>query len=336
MFPVFFSRPLPLKSRLKAALKTFSNTVHFPRKTLFIEYFFIFGWLKERSIMEMTASITSHKQEIESGARFEFGENWSRFLALLNEDRIIEAENSLKIMLGLKEGETLEGKSFLDIGNGSGLFSLAARRLGARVHSFDYDPKSVACARELKRRFFAVDGNWTIDEASALDKDYLKTVGQFDVVYSWGVLHHTGQMWPALENVVDLVKPAGKLFIAIYNDTGSQARRWMWIKKKYNNIPHFLRSPFAALMVLPQEGKSFTQALLSLKPGDYIKTWTEYDRSRGMNRWRDIIDWVGGYPYEVAAPDEIFDFYHKRGFDLSKMRCGGVGLGCNEFVFTRK
>jgi len=282
--------------------------------------------------MEMTGSLASHKEEIESGARFEFGENWSRFLALLNEDRIREAEKSLQDMLG---AESLAGKSFLDIGSGSGLFSLAARRLGARVHSFDYDPKSVACARELKRRFFADDLNWTINEASALDQGYLKTLGQFDVVYSWGVLHHTGEMWQALENVVELVKPAGKLFIAIYNDTGSQAARWKTIKKTYNNLPRALRSPFAALVMLPEEAKNFTKAMLRARPGDYTRTWTQYDKSRGMNRWRDIIDWVGGYPYEVAAPDEIFGFYHARGFDLNKMRCGGVGLGCNEFVFIK-
>ncbi len=50
--------------------------------------------------------------------------------------------------------ETLAGNSFLDVGSGSGLFSLAAMRLGAdRVHSFDYDPQSVGCTKELKRRF---------------------------------------------------------------------------------------------------------------------------------------------------------------------------------------
>ncbi|HEV7644721.1 MAG TPA: class I SAM-dependent methyltransferase [Pyrinomonadaceae bacterium] len=281
----------------------------------------------------MTGTLASHREEIESGTRFEFGENWTRFLALLNEDRIAEAENSLRKMLDV---ENLEGKSFIDIGSGSGLFSLAARRLGARVHSFDFDPKSVACTRELKRRFFADDLNWTINEASALDKEYIGTLGQFDVVYSWGVLHHTGQMWQALENVTALVKPRRKLFIAIYNDTGSQAARWTWIKKTYNDLPRSLRAPFAALMILPEEAKNFTKAMLTLKPGDYIKSWTAYDKSRGMNRWRDIIDWVGGYPYEVATPDEIFDFYRERDFELDKMRCGGVGLGCNEFVFTKK
>ena len=144
--------------------------------------------------------MTAHyeqEMELESERRFEFGRNWRRFLSTLDEERIHEAEKSLLSML---EVETLQDRSFLDIGSGSGLFSLAARRLGARVHSFDYDPESVACAQELKGRFFAGDADWTIERGSVLDADYIKRLGQFDIVYSWGVLHHTGAMWRALEH----------------------------------------------------------------------------------------------------------------------------------------
>jgi 2-polyprenyl-3-methyl-5-hydroxy-6-metoxy-1,4-benzoquinol methylase len=277
-------------------------------------------------------SMGRHSNEVARGERFEFGENWSRFLTTLNNERIREAEDSLRFML---ETESLEGKSFLDIGSGSGLFSLAARRLGARVHSLDYDPKSVSCTAELRRRYFPDDPAWTIEEGSALDAEYLNSLGLFDVVYSWGVLHHTGEMWQALENARKPVKPGGRLFIAIYNDTGSQAARWKWIKKTYNRLPRSLRPAFALLAVAPDEIKTASRALLTLRPGEYIRRWTAYDKNRGMSRWRDIIDWVGGYPYEVATPDEIFDFYRTRGFILTKLKCGGVGLGCNEFVFLR-
>lgn len=276
--------------------------------------------------------MSSHAIEIAQGERFEFGRNWVRFLALLDDERIARAEESLKQML---EVESLAGKSFLDIGCGSGLFSLAARRLGARVHSFDYDPQSVACATELRRRYFLGDERWAIEEGSALDTDYLRRLGAFDVVYSWGVLHHTGQMWRALDNAQLPVAAGGKLFIAIYNDTGSQSARWKWIKRTYNELPGFLRTPFALLTIAPSEAKSMLRSLLMMRPGEYIRSWTTYDQNRGMNRWRDIIDWVGGYPYEVARPEEIFDFYRARGFTLTKIKCGGVGLGCNEFVFVK-
>lgn len=283
-------------------------------------------------VTEVTTEKSLHAEEVSRGDRFEFGKNWSQFLSLLNDNRIAEAEKSLKQMLDVQD---LAGKSFLDIGSGSGLFSLAARRLGARVHSFDFDPHSVACTTELRRRYFPDDVSWTIAEESALNKDYLKSLGEFDIVYSWGVLHHTGQMWQALDNAQLPVKSGGKLFIAIYNDTGSQTVRWKWIKRKYNELPKMLRAPFAALVIAPEEGKTLLRALLALRPQQYVRSWTSYDQSRGMNRWRDIIDWVGGHPYEVARPEEIFDFYRERGFTLTKLKCGGVGLGCNEFVFVK-
>lgn len=278
-----------------------------------------------------TSVADAHAREVAGGARFEFGENWARFLRVLNDERIDAAAQALQQMLELPR---LDGLRFLDIGSGSGLSSLAARRLGARVHSFDYDPQSVASTTELRRRYFPGDLDWTIERGSALDAAYLRGLGTFDIVYSWGVLHHTGRMWDALENAVIPLQPAGRLFIAIYNDTGTQARRWHAIKRTYNRLPQQLRAPFAVLVSLPEEAKSLARAAAKLRPGEYVRTWTQYRRRRGMSRWHDIVDWVGGYPYEYAKPEEIFEFYKARGFRLAKMKCGGVGLGCNEFVFV--
>src|SRR5215510_3021041 len=265
--------------------------------------------------------------------RFEFGKNWSRFIALVDEDRIAKAANSLRQWL---EVDDLEGKSFLDVGSGSGLYSLAARRLGARVHSFDYDSHSVACTAELKRRYFPRDLNWTVEQGSALDADYLRSLGTFDVVYSWGVLHHTGQMWRALDNVQGSVEPGGKLFIAIYNDTGSQSTRWRLAKRVYNRLPRPFRLPFALVVMAPSEAKSALRALATFRVREYVRSWIQPRPERGMSRWRDIIDWVGGYPYEVARPEEIFEFCRARGLALTKMQCWGFCLGCNQFVFARE
>ncbi len=286
----------------------------------------------------MSATMTNdsisaqHSSEVAAGERFEFGKNWAAFLAVLDDERIATAVESLKTML---EVDSLEGRSFLDIGSGSGLFSLAARKLGARVHSFDFDSSSFACTQELRNRYFPNDPNWRVEQGSALDADYVASLGKFDVVYSWGVLHHTGEMWKALENAVIPTTAGGKLFIALYNDTGSQARRWHWIKKTYCRLPGVLKTPFAVAVSAPDEAKKIASSLVRLKPSEYIHSWTRYKNGRGMNRWHDIIDWVGGFPYEVATVDEVFEFYKKRGFTLTKVTTGGVGLGCNEFVFER-
>lgn len=269
------------------------------------------------------------QQEIAAGERFAFGENWRRFLALLDDSRISRAEESLRNMLGVSD---LKRKSFLDLGCGSGLFSLAARRLGARVHSFDYDPQSVACACELRRRYFTGDTQWTIEEGSALDRDYLARLGKFDVVYSWGVLHHTGAMWQALESAAALVAHGGKLFIAIYNDQGHISERWRAIKRTYNRLPRGMRFLVTIPVLVHLYWRRTLKDFLRLRP---FETWRNEGKGRGMSPWRDLIDWVGGYPFEVARPEAIFDFYFRRGFTLTRLVTCGGSLGCNEFVFLR-
>lgn len=270
--------------------------------------------------------MSNHAIEVQQGERFGFGANWMRFLSVLNDERIEEAKSSLKRMLNI---ESLEGKTFLDVGSGSGLFSLAARMLGAKVYSFDYDPQSVACTAELKRRYFPGD-DWVVESGSVLDKDYLSRLGQFDVVYSWGVLHHTGSMWEALGNVAPLVKPEGQLFIAIYNKQQFISAYWVIVKRLYNrswpivqstlNMGYFLF--FAAQLFIADVLRGINPTLRYKGVG-----------SRGMNVYRDVVDWVGGWPFEVATPEEIFRFFRKRNFSLSELvTCGGKH-GCNEFVF---
>ncbi len=267
--------------------------------------------------------------EAGQGKRFEFGENWSQFLTVFDHKRVVIAERSLKDML---EVDNLSGKRFLDIGSGSGLFSLAARRLGASVHSFDYDPQSVACTTELKRRYFPDDARWTIEEGSALDAEYLASLGKFDVVYAWGVLHHTGAMWQALENVSFTIAPDGQLFISIYNDQGRASRYWKAVKQLYNRLPRGLKFIVLWPIFVVQWARPMLRDLLRGKP---FYSWRNYGSQRGMSAWRDVVDWVGGYPFEVAKPEEIFEFYREKGFLLTRLKTCSGRHGCNEYVFRR-
>ena len=251
--------------------------------------------------------------------RFAFGVNWSRFLDTITDERIKGAEKALKDMLQIVN---LTEKNFLDIGSGSGLSSLAARRLGARVHSFDFDPMSVSCTKELRKRYFPTDSNWIVDKGSVLDTGYLKSLGQFDIVYSWGVLHHTGAMWQALENVCSLVRPGGQLFLAIYNDQRWISSYWSFIKLIYNKYPRF-RGIVILFHVPYLYGLRYCYRILTGRRR----------LERGMSLWHDMIDWLGGYPFEVAKPEEVFEFCSKHGLILVKLKTCGGRHGCNEFVF---
>lgn len=253
--------------------------------------------------------------------RFEFGRNWKNFLSSLSDESIKSAEQSLQSMLGLKE---LTGKTFLDIGSGSGLFSLAARNLGAKVHSFDFDESSVSCTSQLKSTFYKEDNNWTICHGSVLDTTFMYKLGLFDIVYSWGVLHHTGDMWSAMENASDRVDKNGSFFIAIYNDQGLKSKYWKFIKYLYVNMP-WTRPIWIIFHTIYPAGPSF---LLKKIIGARIP--------RGMNFWHDLKDWLGGYPYQVASREVIINFLTIKGFKLERLVSCGNKLGCNEFFFKKK
>lgn len=260
--------------------------------------------------------------------RFSFGKNWQVFLRTINEERIRIAERSIADFLNMVD---LKGKSFLDIGCGSGLFSQAAFNLKAkRVVSFDYDPFSVECCRYLKKKSNEPE-NWEIYSGSILDKGFTSRLGKFDVVYSWGVLHHTGKMWEAINNAAELTDKEGLFYIAIYNKTAGLLGSDFWLKVKmlYNSMPKTGKKSMEAAYILAMMSKS----VIKLKnPLIGIKD----DKSaRGM-KWRtDITDWLGGYPYESATAEEITDFM-KRSFPefrLINIKRTSSAMGNNWFLF---
>lgn len=254
---------------------------------------------------------------VDEKVSFSFGENWLRYIERLSPERYEEAKRSVQALLA---PEGIAGKSVLDVGCGSGIFSMAAVELGAgRVVSIDLDPKSVEACHRVKEQCDV--GHWEVREGSALDREFLATLGLFDVVYSWGVLHHTGAMWQAIDNAISMVAPGGRLVIAIYNRTWSSGL-WLRFKRLYNRSPRPVKAALVWAILLPRVLVRLLKLRHPLK-----------DR-RGMSVYYDAVDWAGGLPYEYASHEEVVRYVEGKGL----RHVGGTetrAIGCNEFVFER-
>jgi SAM-dependent methyltransferase len=264
--------------------------------------------------------------------RFGFGKNWQSFVSSeFSTARLVRAAQSLRDLLGV---EHLAGRTMLDIGCGSGLFSLAALMLGAKqVFSFDYDPDSVAACQSLQRQTMVDSQRWQIMQGSVLDPAFMASLPMTDLVYSWGVLHHTGSMWDAISQAAAKVLPGGVFAIAIYHRVErllNSSQMWASIKRTYNQSPLFVRR----VIEIAYAGMLLTQvAMRGGSPVGYVRNYSAISQ-RGMHFWHDVRDWVGGYPYEYAAPAELASHCSRLGLTLVNLRHSD-GLGCNELVFHR-
>jgi 2-polyprenyl-6-hydroxyphenyl methylase/3-demethylubiquinone-9 3-methyltransferase len=254
--------------------------------------------------------------------RFAFGKNWIDYSKGLQYEDYLAAKESLQKLL-----PDLYGKTFLDVGCGSGLFSIAANALGAeKVLAFDYDPDSISASKKILEIVSQWDGDIRKDSIefkveSILNQDF--KIGQFDVVYSWGVLHHTGDMYAAFDRIKNLVAEKGTLVLAIYNKHFTSPI-WKLIKFTYVKSPRFIKKILVFLVL----------AIKFL--GVLIISWRNpLKRGRGMRFYTDIVDWVGGYPYEYASTDEVTDFFQSKGFKLIRLIKTRGFTGCNEFVFEK-
>lgn len=261
--------------------------------------------------------------------QFDFGQNWKDYSqSAITANRLTAAAREFT---SLHADVPLAGRSFLDIGFGQGLSLLLACRAGARTVGCDINPKCLEALAITRQHFPELVGHIPIEVGSILDPtvvERLRSVapdgdGLYDVVHSWGVLHHTGNMAQALRNAASLVRPGGHLIIAIYNHHWS-SRLWLWIKWSYVHSPTWLQRVLVA----------------TLYPVIYLAKWlvTRRDpkrQQRGMDFYYNVVDWVGGYPYEYASITEMISRLRELGFSVVRTVDAEVPTGCNEFVFRR-
>jgi SAM-dependent methyltransferase len=261
-------------------------------------------------------------------AHFAFGKNWASYANLVTEAQIQDAVAGLQRLAG---GD-LAGKRFLDIGSGSGLHTLAALILGAsEVVSIDIDPDAVATTR-LMLEAHAAGRPWKVLERSVFDLDPT-SMGKFDVVYSWGVLHHTGDMYRAIRTAAALVAPEGQFIFALYRRT---YMCWFWkIEKRWyasasSRAQGAARSVYIALRRLRKAGNF----------GSYVENYRFVNR--GMDFYHDVHDWLGGWPYESISPVQVSRLMQQlgmqqvRAFMHEGTTTGLFGSACDQYVYARR
>lgn len=261
-------------------------------------------------------------------SHFGFGENWASYSRLIGETEILESMRALQRLLR----DSVRGSRFLDIGCGSGLHALAASRLGAsEIVCIDIDPKSV----ETTRRVLAANGVAARVEQRSVFELRSSNVGRFDITYSWGVLHHTGNMIRALQDSAATVEPGGLLCVALYGKTWL-CPLWRWEKRQYKQWSKASQSRAQSLY---KQLFALGKAMKGVRFREFVKSY----RERGMDFDHDVHDWLGGYPYESILPEELDALMNNLRFESVRnfVRRGKVfgrplglfGSGCHEFVY---
>ncbi len=254
---------------------------------------------------------------------FSFGKNWFSFTQAMPDSAIEDAHKDIVDWVG---DDGVMGKSVVDVGCGSGLSSYCFHRLGAStLRSLDADPWSIKSTKLFKERAGNPD-NWTVEEGSILDTHYLQTLPKADLVYSWGVLHHTGDMWRAIKQTTHLVAPGGRLWLTLYHK-GPNYENDLALKKQYNRASNLGKKWMIRRYILDVMRKRIQR-----KQNPF--SWNQRKR-RGMDTYHDIVDWLGGLPYEVCSPEEVIEYLTKNGFNEIRVdRCKWEGQ-LNGFLFEK-
>lgn len=274
----------------------------------------------------MIVSQSEHPQT-QRELRFAFGQNWQQFVRRsLDDERIATARDHILGFLGRKD---LKGVAFLDIGCGSGINSAAVSTCGVeRIFSFDYDPNSVAATAQVREHVGGGE-NWQVMRGDVLDNAFIQSLGKWSCVYSWGVLHHSGDVWRAIENALQTVAHGGLFYIALYSaDVEPNPGFWLRIKREYNEGSRLKRQKMIVWYVWNYMLHRSVRRL-----PEFLSVMSDYKTRRGMSFLVDIRDWLGGWPMQYTYDKDVIEFVTRRGFALQNIKTGEANT---EFLFIKE
>lgn len=113
--------------------------------------------------------------------------------------------------------DAITGKKVLEIGCGMGLHTELMARAGAEVTALDISPKSVAATKAR----LALKG--LTADVREVDAETLDIQNEYDLIWSWGVIHHSSRTGRVLRNLYGALKPGAQLRFMVYSLDGAEA-----------------------------------------------------------------------------------------------------------------
>ena len=195
--------------------------------------------------------------------------------------------------------EGVKGKKVLDAGSGSGMVSIAFAVMGASVTGVDITSKCIENGRK-RAKAFGVECRFVQSDLTMLDLHE-----DFDIIYSWGVLHHTADAKASFFRLVEHLRPGGEIIIAVYLRTAFSSF-WNFSRVFYQSSPGFAKTAFRRSASVLLNGYDAVRKALMKK---------ERYMLRGTSNEELVNDWFGVPHRTFHTYTEVYEWFREKGLD---------------------